>query len=324
LVPAVVLVIVAAVLTAIALQRGSNPAPEHPRPSPPKPGNGPVAVSPALFSPGACLSFPPTSGNRHETVFLDAGHGGIDPGAVGETTSGATVYEADETLPVELDTMGLLRAKGFRVVVSRTRASSVVKLVPADVSGLVLTEKGAHDDVAARDICANLAHADVLVGIYFDSGPTPYNAGSVAAYDAARPFWRRSLRLADLVQQNVLAAMDDHGWDIPDEGVLPDSGLGSMVPTAPGTGGALAADAANYGHLMLLGPAMTGYFSTPSQMPGTVIEPLFITDPFEGSLAASAKGQHVIAAGIARAVEQYFAPPVGPPPSHARGRKTAH
>jgi N-acetylmuramoyl-L-alanine amidase len=38
-----------------------------------------------------------------------------------------------------------------------------------------------------------------------------------------------------------------------------------------------------------------------------VVEPLFITDPFEGSIAASANGQQVIAAGLAQAVNQYFA-----------------
>jgi len=49
---------------------------------------------------------------------------------------------------------------------------------------------------------------------------------------------------------------------------------------------------------------MAGYFSTPSKMPGALIEPLFITDPHEGSIAASAQGQQVIAKGIAEAVGQ--------------------
>lgn len=252
------------------------------------------------------MSYPPTAGDRHETVFLDAGHGGPDPGAIGTTTTGGAIFEADETLPVELGTMRLLRAEGFQVVVSRTRASTVVRLTPSDVSNGVLTEKGAHDDVAARDICANLAQASVLVGIYFDSGASPENGGSVTAYDLKRPFWRKSVRLATLVQRDVLAAMNAQGWAIPDEGVLSDTGLGSSVPTAPGTGGPLAADAARYGHLLLLGPAMPGYFSTPSEMPGTVVEPLFITDPFEGSIAASTKGQDVIASGIALAIEHYL------------------
>jgi N-acetylmuramoyl-L-alanine amidase len=70
----------------------------------------------------------------------------------------------------------------------------------------------------------------------------------------------------------------------------------------------LSAQGVAYGHLVLLGPADPGYVSTPSQMPGAVIEPLFITDPFEGSIAASRRGQSVIADGLARAIEQYFAP----------------
>jgi N-acetylmuramoyl-L-alanine amidase len=140
-------------------------------------GGQPVDAS--AFSAGARIAFAPTAGNRHLTVFLDAGHGGLDPGSVGTTQSGTTIYEATETLPVELDTMAILRREGFRVVVSRTRNSS--------------------------------------------------------------------------------------------------------------------------------GPADPGWFNTPSQMPGALIEPLFITDPFEGSIAASSEGQHTIAAGLANAVEQYFA-----------------
>jgi N-acetylmuramoyl-L-alanine amidase len=53
-------------------------------------------------------------------------------------------------------------------------------------------------------------------------------------------------------------------------------------------------------------------------MPGTVVEPLFITDPFEGSIAASTKGQDVIASGIALAIEHYFEP--GP---SSKGRRAA-
>jgi N-acetylmuramoyl-L-alanine amidase len=44
-------------------------------------------------------------------------------------------------------------------------------------------------------------------------------------------------------------------------------------------------------------------------MPGALIEPLFITDPFEGSIADSTAGQLAIAGGLDEAVTQYFAPP---------------
>lgn len=254
-------------------------------------------VAPSYFEPGSCVSFRPTSGSRHLTVFLDAGHGGIDPGAVGQTESGRTIYEADETLLMELDTTALLRARGFTVVVSRTRASTVARPRPGDVSGGIFTVQGSHRDVTARDLCANLVKADVLIGIYLDAGPSPSNAGCLTAYDAARPFAAKNIRLARLVQNDVLSSMNSHGWGIPDAGVVSDTTLG---------GPPLSAAAAAYRHLVLIGPADPGYVPHPSQMPGAVIEPLFITDPFEATIAASKVGQEAVAKGLARAVEQYF------------------
>ncbi len=248
------------------------------------------------FADTACMTFAPTEGDRHLTVFLDAGHGGIDPGSVGTTISHRTIHEADETLPVELDAMAALRRHGFGVVVSRTTDSSVARLTKADVDGSLLTAQGVHDDVAARAACANDGHANALVGIYFDAGE-PNNAGSVTGYDDVRPFAAANLRLATLVQRDVLSAMNRHGWQIPDEGVQLDSRLGSSINPAGD----------EYGHLLLLGPAKPGWFDTPTRMPGALIEPLFITDPFEGSIANSSHGQHVIAGGIAQAIEQFFA-----------------
>jgi len=270
------------------------------------------AVDPAMFEPGSCRTFGPTAGDRHEWVFLDAGHGSIDPGSVGVTESGQTVYEATETLAVELDTLALLRAVGFTVTVSRTGNSPVARPRPGDVSDGLYTIAGDLRDVASRDICADMAKADVLVGIYFDAGASPANAGSITGYDADRPFAADNLRLGTLVQTDVLAAMNAQGWDIPDDGVVSDTLLG---------GPALSDAAAAYGHLLLLGPADPGYFTTPSTMPGTLIEPLFITDPYEGSLANSALGQQVIADGLATAVEQYFGSPKQP--SHPQKKPSA-
>ena len=281
----------------VPLRRGSHVghASTHPKFRDVASSNG-EAVDPALFSPGACVAFGPTAGDRHETVFLDAGHGGVDPGAVGTTESGIGVEESTINLPIELDTMAILRAQGYRVIVSRTQNTSVTRLSAADVSDGILTVQGAFADVAARDVCANMAHADILIGIYMDGGYDT-DAGSLTGYDPDRPFSADNLRLATLLQDDVLEAMNARGWDIPDDGVVQDTGLGSAVGAA----------AAAYGHLLLLGPAEAGYFSTPSEMPGALIEPLYLTDPFEASIAASPPDQQVIADAIAKAVDQYFA-----------------
>lgn len=262
----------------------------------PRASSAGTPLDPSFFASGSCVAFAPTHGNRHETVFIDAGHGGVDPGAVGTTESGQTVYEKNLTLPVELDTAALLLADGYRVVVSRTNSGPVAIPNHGAIVGGIYTAAGAHDEVAARDICANLAKAKLLIGIYFDAGSSPTNAGCVTGYDAVRTFASSNLRFAQLLQHDVLTAMNSQGWQIPDEGVHTDDSLGS----------ALTAADLSYGHLLLLGPAKSGYFTTPSEMPGALIEPLYVTDPFEASIAASAHDQHLIAAAIGQAVEEFL------------------
>ena len=295
-----VAIVVVAVLVAVVAVLADQGVNSHPT------SQTGTALDPSYFASGACTAFAPVVGDNHKTVYLDAGHGGIDPGGVGTTEAGQTIYESDVNLAIVLDTMALLRDHGYRVVVSRTKDTTVLRLGPADTDEGVLSELGSHDDVAARDVCANLARANLLVGVYQDAGGTQQNAGSVTVYDPDRPFSNDNLKLANLLQGDVLSAMNAHGWQIPNDGVQPDGTFGSAVGNP--SSNTLAAEAASYNHLMLLGPAASGYFSTPSQMPGAVIEPLYLTDPFEGTIAASAADQRIIAQGITDAVAQYFAP----------------
>jgi N-acetylmuramoyl-L-alanine amidase len=216
------------------------------RPDPdatPRPSTGPVDR--AVFAPGACIAYPPARGDTGQTVFIDAGHGGLDPGGTGYTSAGQQVSEAPVNLRIELLAAALLRARGYRVVVSRTRATGVARLPPGDTGGGLLTPAGVHADVAARDICANTAHADLLVGIYMNAG---YSEGSLTTYDPSRPFTPASKHLATLLQRDVLGRLNGAGLDIPDDGVVSDIGLGSSQTVADLT----------YGHLLLLGPAKPG------------------------------------------------------------------
>lgn len=257
----------------------------------------PSPVDSARFATGACMSYPPTKGNRGTTVYLDAGHGGLDPGAPGRTTNGRILTEKAITLAVVLDTASILRAAGFTVVVSRTIDTTVAKLTAGDVNGSLLTVAGVHADVEARARCANEAHAAALVSVHFNSGLSPRNGGAMSIYDAARSFSAKNRRFAELLQASVLGKLNARGWSIPNAGVVTDTGVGTALSSA----------AASYGHLLILGPAKPGYFTSPTTMPGAVVEPLFLTDPFEADIAAGRQGQLSIATGLASAITQYLA-----------------
>jgi N-acetylmuramoyl-L-alanine amidase len=259
----------------------------------------PVApLDPAAFPPDACVAFPPLAGNTHRTVFLDPGHGGPDPGAVGTTSAGATIEEKRLTLPVALAATQLLRQAGYRVVLSRTTDTPVAKLGSADVHQGIETVPGKHKDTLARAHCANLAGASALVSVHFDAFTSPSARGATTLYDTARSFSAQNKKLASLLQSDIVAAFTGHGWSVPDRGIVSDAGQDS--------GPALSAAAHSYGRVLLLGPASPGYVDEPSSMPGALVEPLFITAPAEGSIADSAAGQQTIATGIARAIETYL------------------
>ena len=263
----------------------------------PKP-QGPVALGSGQFAPGACLAYPPTSGDNGRTVFLDAGHGGPDPGTSGQTSGGQTVSEKDVTLPVALAAAQLLRARGFRVVLSRTTDSAVIPLTPDDLDGAVLSTAGKHADLVARAECANLAGAAALVSIHFDGYPDSSAGGALTLYDADRSFSAASLKLATLLQQDVTTALATSGSPVTDRGVTTDDTAG---------GGEITPQGLAYGHLAILGPLSPGYIDQPSQMPGALVEPLFLTNPAECDIVAAPAGQQAIAGAIADGVTAFLA-----------------
>lgn len=256
---------------------------------------------------GACTAYRPLLGDRHQTVFVDPGHGGLDPGTAGTTSAGATLEEKDLTLQVAFQLRDDLRRLGYAVVLSRTRDGSVIALGSDDQAGGYLTETGGHRDALARIACAAAAGAKALVSVHFNGFDDPSVGGAETYYDADRSFSAENLRLAALVQQGLVASLHAAGWPVPDRGVLTDDGAGT----------AFSAEATNYGHLFILGPAQPGWNDTPSAMPGTLTEPLFITRPTEGDVAASGPGQAAMASGIATGVDAFFkgqATPPSPPP----------
>ena len=69
---------------------------------------------------------------------------------------------------------------------------------------------------------------------------------------------------------------------------------------------ALTPEGAVYGHLLELGPAAPGWFSRASQMPGVLVEPLFLSNSSDVAIALSQHGQQVMAEALATAVRRYL------------------
>jgi len=232
---------------------------------------------------GACLSLPPSHAGSGHTVFIDPGHGGLDPGVVGGS-GGRQVLEKDAALTVATQLSTLLRADGYRVVMARTQDSTMLKLSPTDSVLGALTGSAEHRDLAARAACANAAGAAALVSIHFNAFGDPSVGGTESFYDSARTFSVENRRLATALQAALVASL---GTD--DRGVWTDDQLAAPTLTSSGT---------KYGHLIELGPLASGWVDNPSQMPGALVEPLFLTNPKEAALAADPAGQRQIALAL--------------------------
>ena len=223
--------------------------------------------------------------------MVDAGHGGPDPGSLGTTADGRTVTEKELTLPVAVATAERLRQRGITPVLSRSTDDLGSTIEDGELRDGSLTTAASQEDLLARVRCANLARADALVSIHFNSFDDPTVTGSETVYDVDRPLAPRSRALAQSLQSNVRMRLAALGRPSPDRGVIDDSAGGE----------------AGGGHLVLLGPRIPGYVEEPSVMPGALVEPLFMTSPGDLTAVASPLGVATLADGIAVGVEEYLA-----------------
>ena len=239
----------------------------------------------------------PTAPSQRDVVFIDPGHGGVDTGTIGTTTDGAEVEEKTIVLAIALRTANYLRRDGYDVVLSRTD-DSLPGSTPADYSadGQMLTPDGVLADLQRRIDRANASHASVLLSIHLNGFSDPSVGGSETFYDASRSFGSRNQRFASLVQNSLIDAYRANGYTTPDRGVTDDEDLATE---------SLGSLDGNYNHLVLLGPAVPGRLR-PSQMPGALSEPLFLSNPAEASAVSQPDMQDLIANAYVHAIEQFL------------------
>jgi N-acetylmuramoyl-L-alanine amidase len=247
-----------------------------------------AAAQPAAPAGGTCIGFPAGGSPSGRTVFVDAGHGGPDPGATGEA-GGARVVEKAVTLAVAKLLTPLLQNDGYKVVMSRTGDSFVAANPP---SNGVLSADDIRRDLLARIACANRSGANLLISIHFNALNDASVAGSETFYDAVRPFAAGNRRLAIDLERSMTATLGSANL-----GVWPDD---------QNVGPALSPAGAVYGHFIELGPPSPGYVDSPSQMTGALVEPLFLSNRSDAQEASNPGEQQLIALAIARGIRSYF------------------
>lgn len=230
-------------------------------------------------------------------IAIDPGHGGRDVGAVHRDAQGRVDWrESEVNLQMALRLRDLLLARGYRVFLTR-EDDRALNAAGEDVNGDGITDHA--DELQARVDAINAVGADLLLSIhqnsfYFGPGdPAEDVGGTMTLYCRDRDFGDKNLRLARLVQAEVLRAFGNYGYAIRDRGVVADTNL-----EVPGSSGA---------YLVLLGPE-SERIARPSQMPGALCEVLFITNPVEAKLARDPILIARLAIAFADAVDAYFMP----------------
>lgn len=228
------------------------------------------------------------------TVFLDPGHGGADSGAIRVNAQGEVILrEKDVNLAVALKTADLLRARGYRVILSRETNERPGSGEDVNADGRL----SRRDNLQAVVDLANASSAELFVSLHSNSSRDPAASGVEVYYCDDREFAAESRLLAELVQAELIEALRTVGYQAVARGVKDDSLLYNWR--------------GRRGHLFVLGPARTwGRWQVhprATQMPAVLAEALFVSNSREAQLLASDSGQWALARGYVAAIEAYFA-----------------
>jgi|SRR5579884_1123011 len=296
-----------ACLLAIVAIVALNAAGVFERSTPPARGVAPAATPAASPRPPTRATRPPQAGRAAvaassatpaaagPVICLDPGHGGEDLGTVHAADGKVpTLYEKALTLEFAQDLAGRLRADGFRVVLTRT-GDTQVNARDLDVNGDgVVGQNGVSDeldDLQARINVCNAAHAALLISMHFDGSDQTALRGHEVWFTQDRAFGDQNQRFAELLNSEFNEQMGAAGYTGPDRGAHNDSTDDDRQGRFP--------------HMVITGPAVPGYV-TPSEMPGVIGEPLFITNDADAAFVLSRAGHDAIVTAYERAVLGFF------------------
>jgi N-acetylmuramoyl-L-alanine amidase len=223
-------------------------------------------------------------------VVIDPGHGGNDHGAVYETAD-HTVMEKDATLLLAKAVAQQLKARGIAVTLTRNDDTNV--------------------SLGERTGLANRIKADAFISIHMNSTPTPdlADAGGFETYILNNTTDETSRRLAHL--ENTVLSPEVRASDSPEQVdvalILRDLTLDANLPEskrlACSVQAHLIADSPqtrNRGVRQALFHVLLG-----AEMPSILVEAGFINNAHDRAQVLLASKRRVLAAAIARSIEDF-------------------
>jgi N-acetylmuramoyl-L-alanine amidase len=259
----------------------------------PLPPTATLTVTPEPPSPTADTA-QPLLGRR---IALDPGHGPRqDLGAVyvDPDTNKLVLSEDVVNLDVAKITRGLLEARGATVFLTRETTEAFTTPWPDDANGDGI-EHGQADDLQWRIDEMNSFGAEVFLSIHENSHSNPNKRQGIQALgcitdDCLYP--TQSLHMGKLALDHLETELAAIGYPVTARELRND--LFSDGPGDP------------IGHLFLTGPVEKPKRPRAAEMPGTVVEALYITSPDEVQQLLQPTVRQAIARAYAGALEDYL------------------
>ncbi len=252
------------------------------------------------------IAVPPGNG---ALVVIDPGHGGDEVGA-----AAYGIVEKDSNLEMGFRVERLLTQAGYRVLLTRRGAGRAVDGV--DGAGQPQGFSAQRRDLQARIDLANAAGAAVFVSLHSNGLDDPSANGIESYYNAARPFSAESRLLAQSIQGQVVGEMARSGYSVRDRGTLDDACLrafqGACFPLfvlGPPRVTTREEVLRRGGDPAMLGfdPGQDAIASRATQMPGALVELLFVTNPSDARLLGDDNAREAMARGVVLGTSQFLA-----------------
>lgn len=219
-------------------------------------------------------------------VTLDPGHGGDESGA-----AAYGIVEKDSNVDFALRVERFLQQEGVEVILTRRDTNH-----PAGVTATGNT--GTRQSLAERVRIANEVRSDVFVSIHSNGSPNANDRGIEVYWESRREFAEENKELAQTVLDRMIENTARSGYGIRDRGIIDSSCWRGRDGRCVG--------------LYVLSPAGQTTLGgnpqakVPTQMPGVLVELLFISNTDDVVLLKDDRARDAIAQGLAWGIVDFL------------------